>query len=46
MLPYHCGVQPVLYDGEHWPVEAWPFDATNAPKTFSGYGTPKPYTCD
>ena len=46
VLPYHRGVQAVLYDGKPWEVEAPPFDATNAPKTFSGYGTPKPYTCD
>ena len=39
VLPYHCGVQAVLYDGKPWDVEAPPFDATNAPQTHSGYST-------
>ena len=39
VLLSHCAVQPVLYGGEPWEVQAPPFDATNAPKTFSGYGT-------
>ena len=39
VLLHHCGVQPVLHDGKRWEVEAPPFDATNAPRDFSGYGT-------
>ena len=35
VLPYHCGVQAVLYDGKPWEVEAPPFDATNAPKALA-----------
>ena len=38
VLVNHRGVQPVLYDGKPWEVEAPPFDATNARRA-SGYGT-------
>lgn len=36
---YHCGVQPLMYESRAWEVEDPPFDATNAPDTFSGFGT-------
>lgn len=35
---YHCGVNPVVYDGVTWEVNDPPFDGTNAPATFSGFG--------
>jgi hypothetical protein len=36
---HHCGVQDVTYDGRTWEVENDPFDLTNAPDTFSGFGS-------
>jgi len=36
---YHCGVDPLRYDGVLWEVVAPPFDGTNAPDTFTGFGT-------
>jgi uncharacterized lipoprotein NlpE involved in copper resistance len=39
VLLYHCGIQPVTYEDRSWEVEKPPFDATNAPDTFSGFGT-------
>ena len=39
VLLHHCGVQPVTYENRSWEVEKPPFDATNAPDTFSGFGT-------
>lgn len=36
---YHCGVNPLTYRGERYEVVDPPFDATNAPPTFSGVGT-------
>lgn len=36
---YHCGVQTLTYDGRSWEVEDPPFDGTNAPDSFSGFGT-------
>ena len=39
VLLHHCGVQPVTYEGERWEVENPPFDLTNAPDGFSGFGT-------
>lgn len=36
---HHCGVVNVEYEGQEWEVEAPPFDGTNAPDTFSGYGS-------
>lgn len=35
---FHCGVNQVSYDGATWEVINPPFDATNAPATFSGFG--------
>ena len=35
---YHCGVQPVTYEGRSWEVEEPPFDPTNAPDSFSDFG--------
>jgi hypothetical protein len=35
---HHCGVLPVNYDGRQWEVEQPPFDLTNAPDTYSGFG--------
>ena len=35
---YHCGVNPLLYDGRRWEASPTPFDATNAPATFTGHG--------
>lgn len=35
----HCGVVNVQYEGQEWEVEDIPFDGTNAPDTFSGYGS-------
>lgn len=39
VLLHHCGVRPVTFDGREWEVTKVPFDATNAPSTFSGEGT-------
>jgi hypothetical protein len=36
---HHCGVVNVEYEGQEWEVENAPFDATNAPDTFSGVGS-------
>ena len=36
---HHCGVVNISYEGQEWEVEDDPFDATNAPGTFSGYGS-------
>jgi len=36
---YHCGVNPLVYEGEKYEVVDPPFDGTNAPSTFSGLGT-------
>lgn len=36
---YHCGIQNIEYDGRQWEVDAPPFDATNAPDSFSGFGS-------
>ena len=35
---HHCGVQPVTFKGRSWEVEEPPFDQTNAPDSFSGFG--------
>mgnify|MGYP006952626579 CR=1 FL=1 len=35
----HCGVVNVQYEGQEWEVEDIPFDGTNAPDTFSGFGS-------
>ena len=35
----HCGVVNVGYEGQEWEVENIPFDGTNAPDTFSGFGS-------
>ncbi|MEP6666357.1 MAG: hypothetical protein ABJA81_07925 [Nocardioidaceae bacterium] len=35
---YHCGVNPVTYDGRSWKVPHPKFDLTNFPDTFSGQG--------
>src|SRR5262245_11639534 len=36
---WHCGVDPTHFDERTWIVPDPPFDATNAPATFSGMGT-------
>lgn len=36
---HHCGVVNVDHEGQEWEVEDDPFDATNAPDTFSGFGS-------
>lgn len=36
---YHCGVQNLTYEGMSWEVENDPFDLTNAPDTFTGFGS-------
>ena len=36
---FHCGVMNVEYEDQEWEVENDPFDATNAPETFSGFGS-------
>jgi hypothetical protein len=36
---YHCGVNPLLYAGRRWQASPAPFDATNAPSTFTGHGS-------
>lgn len=36
---HHCGVVDIAYEGERWEVEDAPFDATNAPESFSGFGS-------
>ena len=36
---HHCGVVNIAYDGQEWEVENAPFDATNAPPSFSGFGS-------
>ena len=36
---HHCGIVNVTYEGQEWEVEHEPFDGTNAPDSFSGYGT-------
>ena len=36
---HHCGVANIAYEGEEWEVENEPFDATNAPDSFSGFGS-------
>lgn len=36
---HQCGVVNISYGGQEWEVENDPFDETNAPGTFSGYGT-------
>lgn len=38
VVPDHCGVQPVTYDGRLWEMKRAPFDMGNAPDTFSGFG--------
>ncbi len=38
VVPDHCGIQPVTYDGRLWEVKRAPFDMGNAPDTFSGFG--------
>lgn len=35
---YHCGVEPVMFEGREWVVPSPPFDATNAPAGFAGTG--------
>lgn len=35
---YHCGVDPIAFAGRQWVVPDPPFDATNAPRGFSGGG--------
>ena len=35
---HHCGVQPITYESRSWEVEDPPFDQTDAPNSFSGYG--------
>jgi hypothetical protein len=35
---YHCGVDPVEFGGREWVVPDPPFDATNAPESFTGRG--------
>ena len=35
---HHCGVQSITYESRSWEVEDPPFDQTNAPDSFSGYG--------
>ena len=35
----HCGVVNISYEGQEWEVEEIPFDGTNAPDTFSGFGS-------
>lgn len=35
----HCGVQNIMYEGIEWEVEDIPFDGTNAPDTFTGFGS-------
>lgn len=35
---YHCGVDPVSFDGQRWRADPVPFDATNAPERFTGHG--------
>lgn len=36
---HHCGVVNIAYEGQEWEVEDPPFDATNAPDSFSGFGS-------
>lgn len=36
---HHCGVVNISYEDQEWEVENDPFDATNAPDTFSGFGS-------
>jgi hypothetical protein len=36
---YHCGVQNLTYEGMAWEVENEPLDLTNAPDTFTGFGS-------
>ena len=37
---WHCGIEPIAYEGRTWevPNDEEPFDATNAPASFAGRG--------
>jgi hypothetical protein len=35
---YHCGIDPLKYNGQTWEVPNPPFDATNRPQTWRGTG--------
>lgn len=35
---WHCGVDPLFVAGQEWVVQDPPFDATNAPESFTGRG--------
>ena len=35
---YHCGIDPLKYNGQTWEVPTPPFDATNRPQTWRGTG--------
>lgn len=39
VLLHHCGIRPITFHEDKWEVTEAPFDATNAPSTFSGQGT-------
>jgi hypothetical protein len=43
---YHCGVDPVDFDGIHFVADPPPFDQTNAPADFAGEGKVIDYTPD
>lgn len=45
---YHCGVNPLRYEGRDWevPDAEQPFDATNAPPSFVGEGTIEQISAD